>query len=267
MSNDYSPEWYEYVEEVVNKYQEGEQEAGLELIKMFKGYTSKYFLIFREGKINLEDKDSRKFISLFISDRQVREGLKKARQSTAIRAEAHKAAGMIKSNCRSISDEDLEQELVEALLTLAKRYKKKGTKKNFAGYVYNAYRFQVYRQLMKTIKDPLSFASSLTLSYNDEQNITDINEPNLNFIHKEKLIDMGDNDLGTNWIHGISSSYIFDDLTAFDRLILKLYYVDGLHDHEIATKSGYHINWIYRRRHRAIKNIARRMSNDIKEDN
>jgi RNA polymerase sigma factor (sigma-70 family) len=266
MEIDFSPERYEYIEDLVNRYQQGEKEAGLELIEVFRAFTSKYYLMFREGRVNLDDKDTRKFMMLFIPDISIRNSLKKSRHSAATKSEAFKAAAIIRSNCNSISDEDLEQELIEALLTLAKRYRKKGTKKNFAGYLYNSFRFQIYRQLMKTIKDPLSFASALNIPYDDDENITELVEPSLNFIERERLIDMEENELGTNWIYGITASDLFDDLTPFDRLILKLYYIDGLHDYEIAKRSGFHRNWIYRKRHDAIQKIARRMSSDGKQD-
>lgn len=264
----FDSESYEHVENLVEQYQQGNSEVALELLDLFKGYLGKYFLLIKEGMINFDDRDTRNFLNLFISDKQTRTALKRSRQSSEVRTEAHKAAHSLQSRCKCLDKDDLEQEIACAFLTLVNRYEKKGKNKNFAGYLYNSYRYELYRQIEKITKDPVGFASEYNISYDDEENIPLIEGDSSGSINFEDLPSIIGDELSTNWIHGNTASEIFENLTPFDRLILKLYYVDGLRDHEIATKTGYHRQWIIRKRHAAIKHIAGRIDNvkDNKND-
>lgn len=261
-----SPEWYEYIDSLIFRFQEGEKNIGIELIEIFRAYLNKYLKIIKSANLDLDDRDSRRFISLYISDPEVRKALRYHKQYADVQAEAYKAARRLKGICDSIPEEDIEQELIASLFTLANRYKKKGTKKNFAGYLYNAYRFEIYRRINELTKDPVSFGHLINLSYNDSQNITEIEEHPLLITEFEELPHVLGDELSTNWIYGNVSSEVFEDLTPFERLILKLYYSDGFLDQDIAEKTGYHRNWICRRRHKAIKKIARRMKDEKRKD-
>jgi RNA polymerase sigma factor (sigma-70 family) len=261
MNREVPAEWYDHIDSLVFEYQNGNSNAAEELVDIFKAYLNKYFTLIRDAKLNLGDRDSRRFIMLLIANPETRRRLIGHRQQSRIRAEAFRAASLLQWGCKIISDDDLQQELVIALLILAKRYKKRG-KKNFAGYLYNAYRFEIYRRIMDFMRDPVAFSNRFNKSYNDDENITEYAEPELHFIDNDQLPEALGDELGSNWIYGITCSDLFADLTPFDRLILRLYYVDGLYEVEIAEKTGYHRNWISRRRHRAIQSIARRMQDE-----
>lgn len=156
-------ESYEHIEKLVEQCQQGDNDAAMELLDLFKSYLGKYFLLIKEGIINFDDRDTRNFLNLFISNKSTREALKRSRQSSETRTEAYKAAHSLKSRCKSLDKEDLEQELACAFLVLVHRYKKKGKNKNFAGYLYNAYRYELYRQIDKITKDPVGFSSEFNI--------------------------------------------------------------------------------------------------------
>lgn len=265
--NTNSPEWYEYIDSLIFRFQGGEKDVGVELIEIFGAYLGKYLRLIKSAILDLDDRDSRRFISLYISDPETRKALRLHKQYAEIQAEAYKAARRLKGVCDSIPEEDIQQELIASLFTLANRYKKRGTKKNFAGYLYNAYRFEIHRRLNNLTKDPVSFSHSINISYDDTQNITEMEDHPMLIAQFEELPHVLGDQLSTNWIYGNVSSDLFEDLTPFERLILKLYYADGFLDQEIAEKTGYHRNWVCRRRHKAIKKIARRMNDEEGKDN
>lgn len=251
-----SPEEYEAIEELVKSFQAGNEEAGLELIEVFKPYFTKYARLLQNGLLDLNDIDSRKFISLFISDAEVRRGLVRSYQTTYVRNEAYKAASLLVKLCDPIPEQDLSQEFILSLLILAKRYQKKGKKKNFCGYVYNSYRYELHRRLGQLTKDPLIFRADTNISYHDESNLTDENDNILDNIDlSNTLKKVLEDELDNSWVRGLTCSEIFLGLTQLQRLIIKLYYYEELSDYKIADKLGLHRNTIGNQRTKAVKLI------------
>jgi DNA-directed RNA polymerase specialized sigma subunit len=52
---------------------------------------------------------------------------------------------------------------------------------------------------------------------------------------------------------------VFCELDNFERLILKMSYVDNMSDIEISEKTGYHRNWIGIRRRTAIEKLRQKI--------
>lgn len=257
---EYSDERHIEVDKLVEEYQNGNSESAMILLEYFELYLNKYLKILKKNSINLSDRDSRSFISLFIDDYTIRNGLKKPYQSTAVRRGAYKAASMLYSMCSSIPEEDLLQELRCALLTLARRYEKQGSKKNFSGYVYNAFKFQIHRQISEITIDPIVHACDLNLSFDEEiclEKSEDI-EKEIEDMHMErssslKMID--EDELGPRWESGLTCGEEFRELTPNQRIIIKMKYDEGKSDLDIAEKIGLHRNTIRRQREEGIKNI------------
>lgn len=259
-------DWYDFIEDLVRKFQEGDGDAGGRLIQAFKPYMSKYIKILCSGLLDLNDLDSRKFISLFIADAAVRRDLARALQPTHVRSEAYKSATLLARLCQPMDKEDIEQELALVLLILAKRYKKKG-KKNFCGYVYNSYRYELQRRLADMTKDPIVYRADTNISYHDEENlaVSSGNELPKDIDSTDTTIRKAfEDELDNSWVRGITCSEVFYKLTQFQRLIIKMHYYDGLSDPKIADKLGMHINTIFRQRRNAINKL--RNADSYEED-
>lgn len=254
---DKSSNWYEYIEDLVMKYQAGDTESGLQVIKAFEPYFTKYHRILKNGHIDLKDKDSRKFISLFIQDKEVRQKLKKHYQSKEVRNSTYKAAIMLSKICASVPQDDFKQDFCLILLRLCKRYKKRGKKTNFCGYAYNVFRYELHRRIVELTKDPITYRSETNLSFNETHYIT----PNEEYFVSRKAVDgvpvvIQDDELGNNWITGLTCDDAFVCLTPLQRMIIKGYYAEVYSDVGIADKLGMHKNTIYRNRQKAEDIIA-----------
>jgi hypothetical protein len=260
MSNGYSQDWYRYIDELVIRYQdnEGREEAATELLEAFKPYLTKYFRIIRSGILNLKDIDTRKFISLFIADGRIRRALCRKRLSGDVKNAAFSAAHLICSSFELTSSEDIQQQLSCILLVLANRYLQKRKRLTFAGYVFNAFRFELYRTVEVHTTDPLTYASSLIITYNDGEFIEETTDFAISteFL-QARYIAIPDEELDTNWIYGLTCHDWFLEFTPLERLILRMSYVDGLSDMEISKRTGYHINTINRRRNAAKKELMK----------
>jgi RNA polymerase sigma factor (sigma-70 family) len=247
---------YDLVDQLVEKYQTGDKDAAEELINQMSPYMIKYFKIIRLGVIDLSDRDSRRFISLFIEKYEAREKLKMKFQSRDARNEAYQAALMVQSMCSQIPSEDIIQELIVALLTLAKRFTRHKKKVNFCGYLYNAFRFELARRIKSITIDPLTHRSDFNLSYDDNEYLNDEDSAGDEASYMTEPMMALEEDLGNSWQRGLTCSDTFADLTQLQRIILKLYYIDGESDTSIANRLNLHRNTVKSQRLKA-KEILR----------
>jgi RNA polymerase sigma factor (sigma-70 family) len=247
---------YDLVDQLVEKYQTGDKDAAEELINQMSPYMIKYFKIIRLGVIDLSDRDSRRFISLFIEKYEAREKLKMKFQSRDARNEAYQAALMVQSMCSQIPSEDIIQELIVALLTLAKRFTRHKKKVNFCGYLYNAFRFELARRIKSITIDPLTHRSDFNLSYDDNEYLNDEDSAGEEASYMTEPMMALEEDLGNSWQRGLTCSDTFADLTQLQRIILKLYYIDGESDTSIANRLNLHRNTVKSQRLKA-KEILR----------
>jgi RNA polymerase sigma factor (sigma-70 family) len=230
---------YSLVDQLVDKYQAGDKDSAEELINQMSPYMIKYFKIIKFGIIDLNDRDSRRFISLFVDSFDARERLKRKFQSKDARCEAYQAVSFLQSTCANIPTEDVIQELIMILLTLAKRFSRHREKVNFCGYLYNSFRFELARRIKVMTSDPLVHRSELNLSFDDDEylNEEEIDEE-LSYTNEPMMY--LEEDLGNSWQRGLTCSEMFSDLTQQQRIILKLYYVDGESDTSIGDRLGIH---------------------------
>lgn len=247
---------YDKIDILVMQYQNGDEQAAQELIEQLDPYLKKYVKIIKDNLINLNDKDSRRFIALFVNDSNARKGLIKKYQPNEARNKAYKSTLMLSSMCNNITYEDLTQELTCILLTMAKRYKKKGKKINFCGYLYSSFRYEVYRTISKWTLDPLVHNSGSTLRFNECSFVDEDNDVESDGdIYIEELTMLLDDDLGNSWIRGLTCGEEFEELTPIERLILRMKYQEGKTDVEIADRLQLHRNTIRAQRLKAIDKI------------
>lgn len=242
-------EIYDKVDNLVLQYQSNldPQRAAHELTLLFSPLFEKYSKIIKENIIDFSDSDSCKFISLFIGDNATRRELKGQNISSATKEAAYKVANSIKTALYPLSEEDLINEFIIILLTLALRHK---AGKKFCPFLKSSFRYEVARFVSRFMNNPLSTSIEL------DETIS----PNI--VHAMPEDPPPVEELDNNWIYGACSE-IFADLTPLERLIIKLFYIDNCTDIEIAKMTGYHRNWIGIRRRGAVERIKQKLK-DLK---
>lgn len=254
------------ISDIVLRYQGGDQASGEEILKRFGGhpsepmtaYMGKFYRLIRDGTFDFQDRDSRRFIALFIEDESVRESLYKFYQNSFVKKIAMQKVDHVRNICSIIEDEDLKQELRFLLLKQALRWKRKSKKIGFTGYLYNSYRFALFRRINQILKpyDPYLHNFEEMERFEDESHVdgnTVIKLDQSWFIQEPMLID--DDELGNSWVRGLTCSDEFRYISPLQRYILKLYYEEGLSDQKIADRFSMHINTIHNHRKKAIKTV------------
>lgn len=253
------------VETLALRFQAGDEDAGMELLTAFRPYMYKYFTILRNGSMNIDDRDTRKFIRIFIADDDTRYKLRFSWHPKWARKTAYSLAHYVSKLYEYISDDDIWQELGEIMLKLAKRYKRLGDRPMFAGYVANSYRYEVARRVQNNVKDPTIFRWASNLVYQDTP-AEDVKQLEFSKLVKvcedqnesEPLFQIDLMDLSASWIQGITSDYPFDTLLPSERLILKLYILDNQTFRQIGVTLGMHVNTVRRRYHVTLEKVKTR---------
>lgn len=257
-------EWYGYIDSLAIKFQDGDADCGMELIDIFYPFLNKYNAILRDGKLNLNDVDARKFIGLFISDQNIVSRLNRHWQSAEVRSVAYRTANYVAQSCNALDDDDIRQEIYIAFLTIVNRWVKKKEKSFFTGYMYNSFRYELQRSIASIIRNPIVNSGSVTIHYNDDEGENSEYEELFNINTEDTMMISLENVLDTNWVRGLTCSEEFLDLTVLERMILKDYYSSDLSDREIAAKTGMHINTINRKRHKAIEVLDKHYGHEDK---
>lgn len=233
------------------------KEAGNLLIEKFKPLINKYLILLTTGQINWDDKETKSFVSKFITNKELIAALKRKKQKAVYRKEIYKNFNFIKETYGSIPKKEICSDLQTFLLILARRYQDKG--KNFCAYVYNSYKHEVCRHIKKFIQNPINI-NYKNLEYQDfitGELDSDIEDA------KEDIYESFTGIPNLNWITGNESSEIFNGISQLDRRILIKYYLEEWKDKQIAEYFGLHINTINQRRRKAAKQIAQNAKIDI----
>lgn len=253
-------ELFEWVEEAQN----GNEEANGVLLEKYGfrkdgppiGYLGKYYRLLVYGKIDLRDKDTRRFLQLYIPETAVRKKLTNRFQDYQTTLYAQQTADYLSEKSKLLTRADLQQELVLAFLELVSRYVPK-PHVSFEGYIYNTYRFKVYEVLRKCIFKYEAMHNPELLFLDEFEDTTAVIEPQEAWFDRFYASELKREDLGIFWINGRCGA-LFQDLTVFERMIVRDHDFYGYSDEAIAEKYGYHRNTILKARHRAIGKIKKK---------
>jgi hypothetical protein len=261
-------DWLNRVDELVIIYQDKRsKKAAALLIKAFSHYLTKYYRLLRTGDFDIKDKDLRRFVSLFMFDVNLRGKACKSFVLPDVQKEIYLTATFISDSLAVLQDNDIKNDIHLAFMKLADRYLKQSEKVNFAGYVYNAYKFELFRTIKVYTTDPLTCAFSTIIRFNEESYLdNDEEEP---CTYEMKYASLTYDELDNDWMYGKSCHEMFSDLTPLERLILKRNYYEGLSCESISKQTGYHHNTIQNKKQRAKEKLleyAKKHSSEVGDD-
>lgn len=254
-------EWHE-VEDLVMQYQsqfvdESKREvadvAMMSLLDRFYPLFRKYLILIKSAQINFNDPEMRRFVLNFIGDPKLKSALKRKTQSNSMRIPIFQRFNFIKETYGALDEDEIMNDLKFLFIVLARRYKQMG--RNFCGYLYNSYCYEVARHVKKFIDNPANIHYRNTEYEDYMQKSVD------EFTVEDKPFDerLFENDMGipdTSWISGLGCSEVFEQLMPLERKLLIKYYLEDFNDRQIAEKFGIHINTVNARRRSATEKIA-----------
>lgn len=254
-------EWHE-VEDLVMTYQsqftdENKREvadtAMMSLLDRFYPLFRKYLILIKSAQINFNDPEMRRFVFNFIGDPKLKSALKRKTQSITTRTPIFQRFSFIKETYGTLDESEIMNDLKFLFMILARRYKQMG--RNFCGYLYNSYCYEVARHVKKFIDNPANIHYR-NMEYEDymQKAADEFTVEDIPF--EERLFE---NEIGipdTSWISGLGCSEVFEQLTPLERKLIVKYYLEDFNDRQIAEKLGMHINTVNARRRSAVERIA-----------
>ena len=254
-------EWQE-VEELVMTYQsqfndETKREvadlAMTSLLERFYPLFKKYLVLIKSSQINFDDAEMKRFVINFIGDPELKFALKKRMVPINVRIPINQRFNFVKETYGALDEDEIMNDLKFLFIIMAQRYRQMG--RNFCGYLYNAYCYEVARHVKKFIDNPanihyrnIEYEEHVSKAVED-YTIEDKPFENRLFTDNAGLPDI-------SWINGIGCSAMFEQLTPLERKLIIKYYLEDYNDRQIAEKFGMHINVVNARRRTAVEYIA-----------
>lgn len=250
-----------YIDELIAQYKTGtvteRNEALGKLINQFTDYFYKYVNILHGGEINMRNRDTYRFLSLFLAGQQ------KDAQSIA------RVRYYVTRLMQRFDREDIFNELVLIFIHLLDRYKRVENEQgvvNFVHYFTTVFRFRVKDWFNSLCNQPL-MANPMYLDEgveDDEGNLLPFISPELvqamgskfEVQEFERKLDLRKLDM--TWVMG-SQDPLFKGLSRYERFLLYNCYGLGKSVQSIADKLGRDKDTIWRHLQKTLDVLRRRL--------
>ncbi len=234
-------------------------DAASTLISRFYPLFRKYLLVIKTGQINFKNPEQKQFVKLFIPEVSLRGAMSKKKIGNSAKEAIRNRFSFISEGYGKQETEEILADLHMLFLTLARRYKPMG--RSFACYLYNVYRYEVARHIMKYNRNPANF---------QYKNIClDDAEPQQFFDDYDKIDDAicedGSGLPDKSWIKGETCSDMFSCMSPIDRLILSKYYLQNWNDGQIGMLLGMHTNTVNIKRKAILQRFCDKIGRDPEE--
>lgn len=262
LANSYND--YYVIHSLAVSFKNGKASCGIELIKHFKNILIDYSRLFKEGTTNISNYSVRTFLGYFGGDYSINKVLYSYKYNNLDLSKTKHVINF-KSATKNMTCEDFNQELILALLKMAKRYD--NNKPNFHTYVNKYFHYVLLERLKKEFKNASINNNIKEFDHNSKDEIFNIKfdmfieDISLKEENKKALLNTeynslySDDFIDTNWLLGNYKDSLFKDLSNEERNIIKLCYIDKKNDSEIARMYGVCRATINRKRLKIVKNI------------
>lgn len=225
--------------------------AGTRLIEKFTPLFKKYLTLIQTGQIDFQDKEMKRFVVCFLPEAHLKAALRRDHQSKDIRHDILARFNFVKETYGSQSKEEILSDLQMCFFVLAKRYKQMG--RNFCGYLYNVYLYEVVRHIQAFIKNPSNIHYN-KMEYEDYMKNNEEKAADREFEDRMYENSMGLPD--SSWISGLNCSDVFGSLDPFERKLIIKYYLEDYNDRQIAEEFCMPINACNQARRKATFKLA-----------
>jgi hypothetical protein len=231
MQQDYNDE--AYVNSLVDEYRITKSNSQkMEILKAFDPYFKKYsFLLCTQKPIDISNKDTLKFLRLFMSDED-------RATETTIASASKRTIAYLRNLFKDCEPGDIYDEMVCSFLEQLNRYKpmiadhtphKKRI--SFTHFVQVNVRYKM--KMVATVRAKDAMQCPYNMEYNDELNGLAV---------ADSGIPCGWTNIDLKWVYGDTTGDIFRHLDDYERYLLYLKYSDGedkpLSDYDIARLTG-----------------------------
>lgn len=211
---------YEAIEEIVEEYQEGCDEAGEILVDCYMGYIQKISNVVCMNKpFEIQDKTQRNFIKLFMKDNAARKNINHYKRSGVVVQQVERTLYQIRSVLDIHDEWEIKNELVMLFLEMAMKHDKSGL---FGGYINDYFTLRASTVIVNMLKEKRKYADHELVMYDHDGGRDD--DYGLDRKPYYEIFGSVDTDLDENWVNGYTCESAFKTLTPYERRIIKWHY-------------------------------------------
>lgn len=240
----------EEIQEMLVKAKAGDTVTQSFLLQKFDPFLSKYVNLLFYGTYDIGNYDMRRFISLFVTDANVRMYLKRNKLNEYGRHHVNETMGRICGMVQRYCDEeDVRQTINMTFLNCVMRYKRTKSKRGgwvpFSGFLYSYFFYMVKKDVDVYLIDQLGRKTFPLIDDEDWGEEEDETQPGYTAPPEPSAEEMfGPEEIDEDWVLGDTALPPFDDLTIQQRQLIKWRYVDGLKSSDIAQRITEHPNTV-----------------------
>lgn len=227
----------EEIQDLVNRAQQGDENALSEVLTIFDNFVQKYVNLLFHGQLALHNNDIRQFLKLFVNDTNLKRKLGQNKLNYRERQELQQIwHGFNYMITRYNTEEDVRQTVQTAFTDTVMRYQRRG-EVPFSGYIYRYFLFIMQKYMKEILIDQLgrkSFPLRVEEDFNDEDEDSvppgfDVpSEPSAEEMSSQKEID-------EDWVFG-EAMFPFDQLNIQERQLIRWYYIEKVNITNIADR-------------------------------
>jgi hypothetical protein len=210
----------EELDTLVMAYQDGSTDAAEMLVERYDGYFQKFLNVLK-FRFNINDRTERGFVKYFIKSEEARENVTMFRKSDYIRRVIYSTMVDIQVRYKMYEPDELKNEMVIIFLSMAAKHNFEAP---FRLYIAGFFTKKFYKSIKTMGVDEERDEMVEVYLDEDEPSIAHHDEYDLNdspryFIHPTTPTDFDE-----NWVNGYDCHEIFEDLSIYERRLLKWYY-------------------------------------------
>lgn len=239
------------MQDLLSRAQEGDSEAQKILLEKFRPFLTKYVNLLYYGSYDIHNFDMRRFISLFVTEANVRFYLNKNKLNAQGRALVNETMSRIYGMVQRYCDEDDVRQTIEmTFLNCVMRYKRVESKRGgyvpFSGYLYSYFFYMVKKSVDEYLIDQLGRKTFPLIDDSDQEQEQDGEiQPGYTAPPEPGIEEtLGANIIDEEWVLGDTVYPPFHILTIQERQLLKWRYSDGIRASVIAERITEHPNTV-----------------------
>lgn len=208
----------EELEILVSAYQDGSSDAAEKLVHHYNGYFQKFLNVLKY-RFHINDHTERGFARWFIKSDEARENTHLFRKSDYIRRVLFGTVAEVKERYDLYEADELKSEMVILFLEMASKHNFEAP---FRIYVSSYFPRKLYKVIRKLGAEKEGL---LEVYYNeDDIRVAHMDEYHFEDRPKYFIHPTTPTDFDENWVNGYGCGEIFQELTIYERRILKWYY-------------------------------------------
>lgn len=210
---------YEELALLVSAYQDGSTDAAEKIVANYDGYFLKFMSVMHPVRFRMKDRTQRNFLKLFCADESARKNSHLYAINEVIYRKLMETLSNVREMFRHYHEDELMSEMVILLLEMARTHNGEAP---FHIYVSQYFPRKLYKRMRAMVQGDVK---PREVYYDDEDiRVAHYDDEYDDEKPKYYIEPTTPTDFDENWVNGYGCGEVFEDLTIYERRLMKWYY-------------------------------------------